>query len=90
MKQDTDTGFTTRAVHTGRGFAGGTDVQMPALPDALRSRLTASYTDPAQAPPVNNDPPQLERACSTGESASWWLVLLVLPALLRGLKRRRA
>ncbi|MBP9890611.1 MAG: hypothetical protein KBG84_01800 [Planctomycetes bacterium] len=82
--------FSGTAAVRWRGFTGGTDVQLPALPDALAARLTASYTDPAQPPPANNNPPQLESACSTGEGASWWLVLLALPVLMRGLTRRRA
>ena len=73
-----------------RGFSGGTDLQMAFLPDALRARLTASYTDPASAQPANNEPPRLEPACSTGEGSGWLLALLALPAALRLLWRRRA
>lgn len=80
-------GTTTVAL---RGFSGGTDVQMTFLPDALRTRVTASYSDPAAPTPPNDEPPKLEPSCSTGEGSGIWLLGLAALFALRLLRRRVA
>lgn len=72
-----------------RGFTGGTDVQLAAIPDALRSRLTATFSDPAKPAPPSDEPPRLEPSCTSGEATGLMLVATSLLAALWLARRRR-